>query len=416
MATITAGRRTIAARVLGRLTFGPFSSQLDEAAELSPDALVSSVLARPALPAPDRHPGEDTEEEWHAPVDWWLRRMADPAAGLHERMVWFWHGHLTSSVDKVGDWQLMWEQHLLLRELAFGNVRELLQRVTTDRAMLWYLDGDHSWGEEPNENYSRELMELFAIGRGNYTEDDVRAGARALSGWWVEWVDDGPGPARFDPDRHWGRPVPFLGTTVTTAADVVDAVCDHPAIGPFLAGALHEALVGVAPSPERGEQLGRVLVANDLEVLPLVEAILEVPELRAPEATRARTGAEWLVAAGAVFGGDSLLTRSAAENVGQMPFNPPNVSGWPAGPSWASSSQYLSRMELLSWPDAQPSLPDAGVDEVVEAVLQGCALVDVRPETRAALTAAARSYPDDPESRSHLLHVLAVLSPEFAVV
>ncbi|MEM8906033.1 MAG: DUF1800 domain-containing protein [Actinomycetota bacterium] len=402
------------ARILRRLTFGPAPGQLDELGSRDPAELVRELLDRPALDAPPTHPGAGTDEEWDAPIRWWLARMSDPAAGVHERIVWFWHGHLTSSIEKVGDWAAIWDQHLLVRRHALGNVRELLQAITVDRAMLWYLDGEGSWGDEPNENYSRELMELFALGRGNYTEDDVRSGARALSGWRIDWTDDGPGGATFDPEAHGGRPVTFLDRRVLDAADVIDAVCDHPAIGPHLASALHVELVGRAPGPGRAEELGRVLVEADLEVRPLVEAIVTSPDLLDPDAGRFRTGVEWAVAAANVLDVVGELGRSSAELVGQVPFVPPDVAGWHHGPGWVSPGRQLGRLTLLSWLDGSPPLADGGPADVVDALLRRCGLVQVSDETRATLLHAAATYPDDPTSRSHLLHVLALMSPELS--
>ena len=406
-------RDVLAARILRRLTFGPFPGQLDELADAAPDALVRELLDRPALPAPPEHPGHDTDDEWDAPIRWWLHRMADPAAGVHERMVWFWHGHLTSSIEKVGDWAAIWDQHLLVRSHALGNFRELLQAITIDPAMLWYLDGDGSRGEEPNENHSRELMELFALGRGHYTEDDVRAGARALSGWHVEWTGDGPGDAVFDPDAHWGRPVPYLGGRVLDATDVVDAVCDHAAVGPHVATALHTELIGYAPDGARAEALGRLFVDADLEIRPLVEAIAALPELLDPDAGRHRTGVEWLVAAAAAVDARDGLGRSAAAQLNQVPFDPPNVAGWHHGPAWASPSHQLGRLTLLSWLDGAPPMPDVAPSETVEVVLRRCGLIEVSDDTRAVLLDAATAYPDDPDARSHLVHVLTLVSPEF---
>ena len=134
--------------------------------------------------------------------------MADPAVGLAEKMTWFWHAHLCTSVDKVGSWSMMWNQHMLLRNNALGNFRTLLQQLTIDPAMLIYLDGDPSVVTAPNENYSREVMELFAMGPGNYTETDVRNGAKALAGWDVNWET---GVATFFPQYALTTPVPFLG-------------------------------------------------------------------------------------------------------------------------------------------------------------------------------------------------------------
>ena len=134
--------------------------------------------------------------------------MSDPAVGLAEKMTWFWHAHLCTSIDKVGSWFMMWNQHMLLRTNALGNFRTLLQQLTIDPAMLVYLDGDPSVVTAPNENYSREVMELFAMGPGNYTETDVRNGAKALAGWDVNWET---GLATFYPQYALTTPVTFLG-------------------------------------------------------------------------------------------------------------------------------------------------------------------------------------------------------------
>ena len=144
--------------------------------------------------------------------------------------------------------------------------------MLTDPLMLLYLDGAGSNGDNPNENLARELMELFTLGVGNYAEDDVKAGARALSGWRVDWENN---EAWFEPDAHYDRPLTFLGTRARFGVDeVVDAVCDHAACAVHVATRLHTHLVGVEPEPDEAERLARVFRSADLEILPLVEAIV----------------------------------------------------------------------------------------------------------------------------------------------
>ena len=163
------------------------SDSVGDAIELS---LSSSQLVAepPAIEAPpdaetaiqDRDIGQTIREYWAA-------AMADPAQPIAERLIWFWHDHFATGAEKVEAWYLMWQQHLLLRRHATGNFATLLRAVSRDPAMLIYLDGAESTAEAPNENFGREVMELYTIGIGNYTEADVKAAARAFTGWMVNW-------------------------------------------------------------------------------------------------------------------------------------------------------------------------------------------------------------------------------------
>ena len=151
------------------------------------DRLLEWALDAAPLPSdPEEGIGED---DYDALLNGWIRQLRHPEAALHERLTWFWHGHLTTSTDKASFVPALWRQQRLLRRHALGNFRDLLRDITTDAAMLVYLDGDGSVADAPNENFSRELMELFTLGRGSYGEADVRAGARALAGWSVDTED-----------------------------------------------------------------------------------------------------------------------------------------------------------------------------------------------------------------------------------
>ena len=150
------------AHLLRRSGFGPHPGQVEALLPLGYAGALAAVLAAPPL-RPEA-PAFGTKDDGRVLVSWWLKVMSDPLAGLHEKMVWFWHGHLTSSLDKAEPVSV-WRQHQLLRSHALGNLRTLLQEITVDAAMLGWLDGDGSQAEAPNENYARELMELFALGR-----------------------------------------------------------------------------------------------------------------------------------------------------------------------------------------------------------------------------------------------------------
>lgn len=417
------------AHLLRRTTLGPAAGAVEARAERTYDEVLDETLTDTADRAPDREPpigyqaaklGEppatDDEGEVYLTEDdtiqWWLDRLRDPDAGLHERMVWYWHGHFTSHIWS-GEAEMMWNQHRTIRRFALGNFRDLTREILRDPLMLVYLNGDGSRGDMPNENLARELMELFTLGVGNYTEDDVKAGARALSGWYVDWEDGFT--ARFDPDVHYSRPVTFLGTRGRFGVDeVVDAVCDHPSCATHVATRLHAHLVGAAPDPAELDRLARVFRAADLEILPLVAAIVRGPAFEASRRTKPRQPVEWLVAALSALGADgSEIDWWSLQLAGQVPFMPPNVAGWPDDERWLGGSQILGRVNRIlekSWDDAV----DTDIEPTVDAVLERCNLWSVSEATRSVLDATAARQ-SEYDRRLELLFALALCSPEFAL-
>lgn len=400
------------AHVLRRTTFGPFPGTPESLAERGVDATIDAVLAADAL-EPGRPVLDDgVEDGAGGPIAQWLGLMANPAAGVHEKLVWFWHGHLTSSFDKVDTWDMMWRQHLLLRRHALGNFRELLHAITIDSAMLEYLDGATSTVDAPNENYARELMELFTIGRGNYSQRDVRAAATALAGWTVDYPS---GTVSFDPDSGNTRPVALFGSTVVNASDVVDAICEHPACARFVAAKLHRFFVGEDPVPERLGVLAHIFTTNSLEIRPLVEAIVRDPTFLAKTFNRPRFPVEWVTAALGVCGLDDPVTAyDSVAALGQLPFYPPNVAGWPPGAGWVSPSHAVARAALAV---RAPALPDiASAADPVIAAFERAAIYSPSPSTvAAARTLADTLRPDDPDTRAAAILALVLSSPEFAL-
>lgn len=400
------------AHLLRRVCLGPYPSQVDRWRAEGVDRLLEWALDAAPLPSdPEEGIGED---DYDALLNGWIRQLRHPEAALHERLTWFWHGHLTTSTDKASFVPALWRQQRLLRRHALGNFRDLLRDITTDAAMLVYLDGDGSVADAPNENFSRELMELFTLGRGSYGEADVRAGARALAGWSVD-TEDG-WKVRFTKDDAMTGTVSFLGREVGDADQVVDAVCDHPACAPFIAAKLHTHLVGVAPDEARTAELGGLFAASGLEIKPLVTAIVTHPSFRDPTLRRPRYPAEWLAAALAATGSVGEHDHSDQywfEQIGQRPFAPPNVGGWPGGPRWLSASSSMARAGLVAQMGPDPAV--VGPVEQVTAVLRRCLLFDVSASTRTALDNAARAIEDDHE-RVLALFTLALTSPEFSLL
>ncbi len=394
------------AHILRRLTLTPSKEALERFDGHAPDEVVRAVLA--AEPIQQDPPDITADSDYWAATEWWIGLMRNPAGGLHERMTWYWHGHLTSGLDKSGP-QAMISQLMLLRRHALGNFRDLLQEITLDGAMLWWLDGSGSDAAAPNENYARELMELFALGRdsGAYTEADVRNGARALAGYWVDDSDDGGGSVEFEPEAAIRRPVEFLGTEVSNAAEVVDAVCDHPACPRFVARRLYLDLVGAEPTPARLDELADTFATSGLDIFRLVEAIATGDDfLSAPP--RPRSALEWFLAFERLV--DVEMEIWILESMGQMPLSPPNVAGWPGNERWMSSGALLAKAQAAldrSWDTATLDPVDPVAD-----VLERAALVEVSDTTRSVLDQIASSTPDRNE-RSGLLHAAVALSAEF---
>jgi uncharacterized protein (DUF1800 family) len=183
----------------------------------------------------ERNKARQTERaQSEAAINAWLDHLAVTPRPLEDWMAWFWHGHFVSGLDKVKSPYLMVQQLRTFRSLAWAPFPELVRAATIDPAMLLYLDGNTSTGTQPNENFGRELLELFTLGIGNYTEDEVRAGAKALTGW---TIDRASGRSRFAAARHDASSQRLLGISGVHDIDtVVGAVTAHPACAPFIAG------------------------------------------------------------------------------------------------------------------------------------------------------------------------------------
>ncbi len=399
-----ADERALVAHLLRRTSFGPLPGQVKRLAQKGVEGALDEILAAPPLPPFGLPP---TGQEDDSLAGRWLSQMGSPEAGLHEKMIWFWHGHFTSGISKVDDLRLLWNQHALLRRHALGSFRDLVQEITVDPAMLQYLDGDGSTGDAPNENYARELMELFTLGRGAYSEKDVRAAARALSGWSV----DDAGRAVFDEEAAFEGRVTFLGHSgKLRARDIVDIVCTQPACASFIAGKVHRYLVGSEAPAQRRAELAAIFRSARLHLRPLVEAILRHPSFLESRMNRPRFPVEWVTAASAAAGVPSDM--ALCEAMGQVPFDPPNVAGWPPGERWLSAGVALARSALAV---EAPSIEGiARAADPVLAALERCSLYEVSDPTLAALHRAAAAIPGA-EQRAAAVLGLAIASPEFAL-
>ena len=346
----------------------------------------------------------------------WMNRIMSPAAGLHERMVWFWHNHFTTNRNET-TYRHLWRQHHLVRRHALGNLRDLTRDIIVDGAMLHFLDGDGSIGEAPNENFSREFMELFVLGRNaGYTEQDVRAGARILSGWSVEYET---AEVIFESDRHYSRPVEFLGERRQwTLDDYVDTVLTQPSAAGYIAGKIHSYLTSMPLSDERRGELADVLSGNDWEIRPLLSEILHHDDFTDAQGRRTRQPVEWLAGAATAFDVDAVgedgfeFWQLSAS--GQTPFEPPNAAGWVDDERWSSPSQVIGRGNTVMHWDIGDRLINS-IEPSPEAVLEHCGIPVASDATLNAMRRALDAQTEY-DRGLELLLTLAVLSPEFATI
>jgi uncharacterized protein (DUF1800 family) len=283
-------------------------------------------------------------------LHWWYAEMIVTDSPFTERMVLFWHGHFTSSLDKVNVADLLQQQNLLFRREAFGSFRELVHAVARDPAMLVYLDGEGSVKAHPNENFGRELMELFTLGEGNYTEQDVREVARAFTGW---RVDHATGRASFDPKRHDDGAKTILGLTGRWDGDqAIDIILSRPQTARFIVTELWREFVSPSPDPRAVEDLAAQFRGDDYQLRPLLRTLLLTDEFWAPSqwGTLVKSPVELAVGTARLLGVDpsaAAQVASAVQPMGEQLFNPPTVKGWPSGDAWLTSATLVARESAL---------------------------------------------------------------------
>jgi uncharacterized protein (DUF1800 family) len=277
---------------------------------------------------------------------WWLNRMIATPAPLQEKMTLFWHGHFTTAAIQKGVTPAeVVAQNALFRQYALGNVRELTQQISLDPGMLKYLDNIHNAKAHPNENYARELMELFTLGIGNYGEHDVRESARAWTGLRVRRGTD---QVFLNPRLYDDGSKTFLGKSGTfNGRDVVNIIFTQPAASKFIATKLLEAFVYDDPEPELVDGVAALLRRNDFNLRPVMETLLVSNVFYSPRAYRAlvKSPVEFVVGSYQLFGVQQADPKALAalRRMNQVLFYPPNVKGWPGGSTWLNSTTVLAR-------------------------------------------------------------------------
>jgi uncharacterized protein (DUF1800 family) len=342
------------AHLFRRAGFGATPDETLAAAERGREATALRLIAYEQMPetAP-APPASVNDAKSRNPDDleaWWLARMITTQRPLQEKLTLFWHGHFATAISKVGQPSLMFAQNETLRTNALGRFDDLLTAVYKDPAMLIWLDGQRNVKGAPNENWGREVMELFTLGAGNYTEDDVHACAAAFTGWRIG-VD---GQALFVPRLHDDSPKTLLGQTGSWSSDdAVRILAAHPATGRFLATKLWKFFASDSPSQAVIGRLAQSYADNDHSIRAMVTALFTMPEFYAQSA---RTGhvkspVEFIVGAVRQLHLQQVDTRTFPlylSLLGQELFNPPNVGGWPGGTNWISAATMLNRFNFAS--------------------------------------------------------------------
>jgi uncharacterized protein (DUF1800 family) len=435
--------RAVVAHLLRRATFGPTAAEIDAAEQAGFDATLAALLTPPgpdrgaaATPAPQlgadpyaalgggatREQRQQAQQASRTQIQtllaWWLGRAVAAEHQLTEKMVFFWHGHWATSVQKVKSGPLMQRQLDTFRELGRGDFARLLKAMLRDPALIIWLDGQRNTRQAPNENLARELMELFTLGIGAYTEDDIKAGARALTGW---TVDRSTSDTRLAANRHDGGAKTILGQTANFDADsYADLLVAQPANATFLARRLWFRFASGEPIPaDTQARLAQTWSARNSgapgrDINTMLRALFTDPAFGQTRGQLVKQPVEWMVGALRQLGvAASERMLSGLNGLGQVPLRPPSVGGWPAGAAWLTTASLQERLRLAAVlaAAASPATVDslgAGDTPVRLAALARLLAVDSWTDrTRAALADAAGD--------ARRLLTVGLISPEYTV-
>ena len=281
---------------------------------------------------------------------WWLKRMILHKRPLQEKMTLFWHGHFATSAEKVKDSFIMWKQNDMLRKNALGNFRTLLVETSKDPAMIRYLDNANNRKQQPNENYARELMELFTMGEGHYTEQDVKEGARAFTGWNLRDEE-----YAFMANNHDTGTKTFLGKTGNfDGTDIIDIILSKPATAEWMVRKFWKFFAYDESEDDVIKPLAEVFRRGDYEVKPVIEMIFRSRGFYSDKAIHTQIKSPVQLTVGSLRILDvnvppqPKVMLGAVRSMGQMLFFPPNVKGWDGGQTWINSTTLLNRYNFAN--------------------------------------------------------------------
>jgi len=309
--------------------------------------------------------------ETHRLGYWWANRMLTTPRPFQEKMTLFWHGHFATTEEKVRDYRKLHIQNELLRQHATGKFRDLMVAVAKDPAMLSFLDAGVNLKGAPNENFAREIMELFTMGVGNYTEQDIKEAARAFTGW--NYND-----LRFviNPQQHDDDEKTILSRTGRfTGEQVIDILLAQPVTAEFLAGKLYRYFVREDLSPAFQQRLGKLLRDSNYDIAAFMETLLLSKDFysQASVATRIKPPVELLISTYKKMGLTAVPGipdfNEQSEMLGQKLFYPPNVAGWAHGRSWITPGLLLARGNVI-YDTVYPPINFVAPDRVANGLYQ----------------------------------------------
>ena len=423
-------QRLITARLLHRFNFGPKPGQYQELLRRGVAATQSTVLehglADPGLstvapleladlgPFPEGNTAVETafwnriEEDSSRLVMWWLDRMVASDYPLNERMTWFWHGHWATSISAVSYPLTMLKQNDTLRTHALANFEDMAKEMVVDGAFNVWLNNDENYIDSPNENMARELMELMTLGVNKFSQRDVTEAARALTGY---STDQSNGRVTLDAKQHYSAPLTILGKRSRFDAEgLASLVVARGQNARFIADRLWFRFVSgstTAPPSLAGSFSSR-------DIASLVSALVRSEAWASPANALVKSPVEWFVGACRALKVrpsklDAGGTQWELSQMGQLPFNPPNVGGWTYGQAWLSPVAFQYRFELAQSIVAKGDLaPISGPkSKVVQACADWLGVPGWSRRTASALAAAVKAPSD--------VALVALLSPEYMV-
>ncbi len=425
------------AHLLRRSGFGGLRSEIEPLTAMDWPDLVDHVLDVSVNPpvtnsVPNLNKNQTSwSDRYIGMTHYWFERARTVPRPVQEKMALFWHGLLCSGLDKVNEHYLMFDQIQLFRTKGMGNLVELYQEMAVQPAMLLYLDNADNEKGSPNENFARELMELFLLGQGHYTEDDVQASARAWTGYGLNRWDSVPRLHVFDSSEHDNGQKTFMGVTQNwNGPQIIDHILSGPKqrdAARFIGAKMWSFFAYPNPEPAVVEALADALIGGGMRADALLRAIFMHPNFLAPQARNAlvRTPIEYAVAA---MRHTSLTSNDVHPQwyigeMGQEMYDPPNVSGWRQNGYWISSSATWSKARYASnlrWRslDREPALlgdsDQLTIAESVTRALDTFGIFEPSARTRSALESfvtneRATSRWAEPSG----LIFLSLLTPEF---
>ncbi len=347
---------------------------------------------------------------------WWLGRMKETRAPLLEKMTLFWHGHFATGAQKVRSAYWMWRQNETFRRNALGNFKTLLREISRDPAMLIYLDLAQSKQEHPNENWAREVMELFTLGIGHYSEADIRESARAFTGYRIDLTNQ---QFRFNAAEHDNGRKNFMGQSGDFSGDdILDLIAQQPACPEWIGRKLCRFFVADEPSPQLTRAVADSLRRNAFELRPVLQEIFSSADFYSASVIRSqiKSPVQFLVQSCKLLETELPshgVMQGALAQMGQLLLAPPNVKGWDGGKSWISTSTLLFRYNFAGYllngtaqqPDAPAALQRAPVD------LAGIIPSDLRDKPEPLLEHLARrlyqSLPNEKQTATFLAYLKA---------